>query len=67
MDKLKSRKLILAIVLIVLATVLLYVNKLTGGEWVSFVQWIAISYSGFNVGQKLIEKQGANSGLNNNN
>lgn len=57
MGRYKSRKFIAAIVIIVLASLFLYLDKLGGPEWITAVNISLGLYVGSNVAQKKIRNE----------
>lgn len=50
---LHSRKALLCLVAFAIATVALFVGRLDGGQWISFVKWAIPSYMAGNVGDSV--------------
>jgi len=48
----KSTRLRFGLLVFVVATIMLAINKLTGAEWVGLAQWIAGIYAASEVGAK---------------
>lgn len=57
MGRYKSRKFIAAVVVIVLASLFLYLDKLGGTEWITAVNISLGLYVGSNVAQKKIRNE----------
>ena len=61
MTTFKSRKFLLSLFVVLLATVLLWFQKLDGAQFVMILSWIVPAYLGSNVVQKFAERRTAES------
>ena len=63
MGGVKSRKLWVTILVFIVVTALLCIDKLNSQQYIDFAQWLMVVYVGGNVGSKLTRKEVKGDGM----